>query len=67
MMPPLFIVIFNLLLEGPHIIDHIPDIIICYLPLIFWHFAPAELGFVKMDARLISLDLDSKTQVALIN
>ena len=26
-----------------------------------------ELGFVKMDARLISLDLDSKTQVALIN
>ena len=27
----------------------------------------AELGFVKMDARLISLDLDSTTQVALIN
>jgi len=27
----------------------------------------AELGFIKMDARLISLDLDSPTQVALIN
>lgn len=48
MMPPIFIIICNLLLEGPHIIDHIPDIIICYLPLIFWHFAPTELGFVKM-------------------
>lgn len=27
----------------------------------------SELGFVKMDAKLISLDLDSPTQVALIN
>jgi Tfp pilus assembly protein PilO len=27
----------------------------------------SELGFIKMDARLISLDLDSPTQVALIN
>ena len=27
----------------------------------------AELGFIKMDARLISLDLVSPTQVALIN
>lgn len=27
----------------------------------------SELGFIKMDAKLISLDLNSPTQVALIN
>lgn len=27
----------------------------------------AELGFIEMDDRLISLDLDSSTQVALVN